>query len=181
MLLPRIAHGADGVLRAADVDRLGMAGVGEANDARRRVDDEIKGRDKHRGRQRFEKVMETLIEFAEKGSRVVAEVVDLLDQNALHRGDQRGVHAMTHDVADEHAGLGVGDLVDREKIASHAAFRQVAVGEAEGAGRLCRAPGEGRITLGEKGLLDFAGHGQFLVHLRLLIGSASAYSLSCSD
>jgi hypothetical protein len=146
-----------------------MARIGEADDAGRGVDDEIDGGDEHRGRQVLEEMMEPLVELAQERTGIVRDAVDFLHQHALDGSHQRGRDAMPHDVADEHAGLRVGDLVDGEKVAAHAPLGQVTVGEAERAFGFLHRARKRRVALGQQRQLHLAREGQFLVHLLLAI------------
>ena len=129
--MPRrfFAEEAYGVFRAADVEWLGMTGVGEADIAGGDIDHHVKGGDEHGSRQGFEKMVEPTVEFTEKNAGVGSDGLNFLDEDALHGGDERGVDAVAHDVANEHGSLRVGNLVDGEKVAADAAFGEVAVGE----------------------------------------------------
>jgi hypothetical protein len=121
------------------MERMGMARHWRSAPPGDGIDHQVEGRHEHRSRQRFEEMMEPPVEFAEEGARLAGKDLQLLDQDPLHRGHQRGMNAVAHDIANQHARLRIGDLDDGEEIAPDERLGQVAVGETEGA-RASAAP-----------------------------------------
>ena len=68
------------------------------------------------------KVVQPPVELAEERAGIARKQVDFLDEHAFDRRDQRGMHAVAHDIADENAGLRVGKLGDGEEVAADASF-----------------------------------------------------------
>ena len=59
-----VAHGSHAVFRPANMERVGMTGVGESHRPGDRIDHQIESRHEHRSRKRFEEVAQSKIEFA---------------------------------------------------------------------------------------------------------------------
>ena len=124
---------------AADMQRLGMAGVGVAHRARRPVRHQVERRGEHRRAGVLEDGVEVGVELAQELAGIRGERLELLRQRADHGRHQRRADTVPGHIADEHAGLVFGKRRDGEEIAAHGARGKVPVRELEGALRMASA------------------------------------------
>ena len=113
----------------ADKHGLGMTGVGVVSAVFGKVSDHVEGGGEERSAALAENGPEIVIHAAEEFGGIGGVGREFFDERADDGGDERGTDAVTHYVADENAGAGIGERANVEEVAADRSRGQVAVAE----------------------------------------------------
>ena len=146
----------------------GMARICPAEGSARRIDHDIRRARKERRARLMQDRAEALIQLGEKFPRRRRLHAQFLDEPAHDRRDQRGAHAVSHHIANQHARLRVREREHVEEIAAELGAREVAMAEPQRAALRWGVRWKNGMAPQQKGGLQLPRHVEIGGHLRVL-------------